>query len=132
MKNRISATLSIWSKQLDPEKISKSLDFEPDRAVARGADRIPPRPRPTAFGWHVTCVENDKEMAGDVLKLLCERIESIREKLPKLRLQDPEISVNLALHIAPKSADVSLFIDRYTIELISALTGDLDIEFFDI
>jgi hypothetical protein len=47
--NRVSATFFIWSKELTPKKISEILQFQPDRTVLRGIDRIPPKPRPDAF-----------------------------------------------------------------------------------
>jgi RHS repeat-associated protein len=124
--SRISATLSIWSEKLDPEKISGILNFEPDRKVNKGIDRVPPRPRPTAYGWHVTCAKDDEVLAEEVFKLLFKRIESIRTAFPKLPLADPAVEVNFFLHVAPKSADVSLFMSRHVIEFISSMAGTLD------
>lgn len=130
--NRVTVTFSIWSEKIRPEKISEILNFEPDRIVFRGIDRVPSRPRPTAFGWHVTSVENDQILAGNVLSRLIFRIKPVVDRINELKKIDQAISVNFFLHIAPKAADVSLFIDRTSVEIICLMGGDLDIEFFDL
>ena len=129
--NEVSATFSIWSEKLEPQRITEILCFQPDNTAIKGADRDPPRPRPPAHGWHVGCREKDKELAGEVMGHLLERISPVLAKLPELRKSDPKISISFSLDISPKTTNVSLFFDRRTIETISSVEGDLDIEFFD-
>jgi hypothetical protein len=129
--NTVSATFSIWSEVIEPQKISDVLGFQPDNTVIKGADRSSPRPRPTAFGWHVICREHDKVLAPEVLGHLIDRIEPFAAKISDLRNIDMEVSINFFLHISPKTADISLYIDGRIINRISCLNADLDIEFFD-
>ena len=130
--NRVSATFSIWSKELTPKKISEILQFQPDRTVLRGIDRIPPRPRPEAFGWHVTCSETNVDLPAAVMGSLLERMSPILSKMKNLKKQDAHIEFNFYLHIAPKSTETPLWIDKKILHQIGKLAGNLDIEFFDL
>jgi hypothetical protein len=130
--NRVSATLSIWSQDLRPEKISQILSFQADRSVLKGTERTPPRPRPTAFGWHVNCSKKNVDMPDDVIGLLLDRVSGITNKVAKLKDLDPGIRVIFHVSIAPKTANLPLLIDKEKIEAIAEFGGDLDIEFFDL
>ena len=130
--NRVSATFSIWSKKLQPEKISEVRGFRPDRTVVPGADRIPPRPRPTAFGWHVTCCNVNVDLPNTVMMSLVDRISPILREMKYLKKLDRNLVVNFHLNVAPKSTEIPLWIDRKAIDLIAEFGGDLDVEFFDL
>ena len=130
--NRVSATFSIWSKELEPDKISEILRFQPDRTVLRGIDRKQARPRPEAFGWHVTCSQTNVDLPSAVMLVLLDRISPIQAKIKSLRKQDTKIELSFYLHVAPKSAEIPLWIDKKIIHLIGKLEGNLDIEFFDL
>jgi len=130
--NRVSATFSIWSKALEPNKISEILQFQPDRTVLRGFDRNPPRPRPIAFGWHVTCSQTNVDLPSTVMLRLLERISPILVKAKNLKKRDSEIEFNFYLNVAPKSTEIPLWIDKRIIHQIGKLEGNLDIEFFDL
>jgi len=132
--NRVSATFSIWSKALLPDKISETLEFQPDRTVLRGIDRTPPRPRPEAFGWHVTCRQTNVDLPATVLQQLLKRVTPIFKKVKDLRTQDGEIEIIFHLSIAPKSesTEIPLWIDKTVMRQIGKLEGSLDIEFFDL
>ncbi|HVB17321.1 MAG TPA: DUF4279 domain-containing protein [Stellaceae bacterium] len=130
--NRVSATFSIWSKQLTPNQISEILQFQPDRTVLRGIDRTPPRPRPEAFGWHVTCSQINVDLPATVISNLLERVSPIYAKIRNLRKRDGEIELNFYLHVAPKSTEIPLWIDKKILHQIGKLEGNLDIEFFDL
>ena len=130
--NRVSATLSVWCEKLRPERIAQILNVNPDRVVIKGSERTPPRPRPTAFGWHLTVVETDQPLAGKVLKSLIDRASISENRFHELRIEDSTTTINFSIHIAPRSTDISLFFDRGAIEFISSVGGCLDIEFFDL
>lgn len=130
--NRVSAKLSIWSGALSAERISQLLEVEPDNSSVKGSMRVPPRPRPSANGWHLTCQENNQVMAGEVVDVLIERINPIASKMSRLKAEDPDIKISFFLHIAPKVTDVSLYISANSIAVIASLGGDFDIEFFDL
>jgi hypothetical protein len=130
--NRVSATFSIWSKELEPHKISEILQFQADRTVLRGIDRKPPRPMPQAFGWHVTCSQTNVDLPATVMLGLLDRISPILSKIKNLRKQDSKIELNFYLHVAPKSTEIPLWIDKKIIHRIGKLEGNLDIEFFDL
>lgn len=63
---------------------------------------------------------------------LMDRISSILEKIEQLKSLDRKIVINVFLHVAPKSTEIPLWIDRKIIKLIAKFDGDLDIEFFDL
>jgi Domain of unknown function (DUF4279) len=131
MMNTVSATLSVWSENLEPHRITEILCFQADNTVLKGADRAPPRPRPTAFGWHVRCREYNIILAGEVLGHLIDRIWPLIGKIPELRSLDKNISINFFLHVSPKSAEVSLFFERRIIKIMASMNADFDIEYFD-
>jgi len=130
--NRVSAKLSIWSDSLSAEAMSKFLQFAADSSSVKGNTRIPARPWPSANGWHLTCRENNKVMAGEVLDVLIERIKPITGKINQLKLEYPSIKINFFLHVAPKTTDISLYISSNSIAVIADLNGDFDVEFFDL
>ena len=130
--NRVTATLSIWSEDLRPEKITEVLAFQPDSTVLKGAERTPPRPRPTAFGWHIRCSKTNVDFPDVVLRELLKKVSIIAKRLPTLKTLDPSMIVNFYLSVAPKSTDIPLLIDKRNIQTIAKFGGSLDIEFFDL
>jgi Domain of unknown function (DUF4279) len=132
MNNRVTASFSIWSKKLRPDKISEIVQSVPDDFGIKGIERSPPRPRPTHYGWHISNREFNQALAGGVLDRLVIKLEPVHQKIPQLLEQDHDIEINFYLHVAPKSTDISLYIERKTIKFISSLNGSLDIEFFDL
>jgi len=130
--NRVTATFSILSKMIHPDRISELLLLSPDNSVLRGVDRNPPRSHPNAFGWYVYCVETNKVNVSETLSILLDRIEVSADKIYNIRNVDPDIEIKFSLSVAPFSADVSLYIENEIIKKISRLGGDLDIEFFDL
>jgi Domain of unknown function (DUF4279) len=132
MNNRISASFSIWSKELRSDKVSEVLDFTPDNFTIKGIEHSPPRSRPTSYGWHIHNKEFDQILAGEVLDRLVKKMRPFVEKIPRLLEIDPNIEMNFYLNIAPKNADVVLYIERDTINFMTSLNGCLSMEFFDL
>jgi hypothetical protein len=132
--NRVSATFSIWSKELVPNKISEILQFQPDRNVLRGIDRSPPRPRPEAFGWHVSCWQTNVDLPATVISSLLKRISPILPKIKNLKKLDDKIDIIFHLNVAPKSesTEIPLLIDKKILSQIGRVEATLNIEFFDL
>lgn len=63
---------------------------------------------------------------------LVERVLPIASRIKSLKKFDAEVGVNFFLHIAPKSTDIPLWIDKKIIHFIDKLDANLDIEFFDL
>jgi hypothetical protein len=132
MKNRITASISIWAKEIRPDKISEVLQFVPDDFGVKGIQHFPPRPRPTHYGWHVSNREYDQVLAGEVLDRLVARVEPIANRMPLLLELDNSIYVDFHLLIAPKSADLFLYIEKKTISFMASMRGNFNCEFFDL
>jgi hypothetical protein len=129
--SRITATLSVLSSRIHPDRITSLLCFTPDRSVLKGEDRNPPRSVPKAYGWYVTSKSEDDDTAGGVLTVLLKRLGKVHHRIASLSECDPDVRVAFHAAIAPYSENVSLFLSAETISGVSKFGGSLDIEFFN-
>lgn len=126
----ITATFSIWSKLIRPDRISKLLSVEPDRAVLRGAERDPPRPVPEAYGWHLSCRDQDELLIENTLVKLLARVRGLQDRLPDLFALDADLYTSVTLSISPYQNNLSLLLSSTTIEDLAKIKSSLDIDFF--
>jgi hypothetical protein len=127
---RITATFSVWSKHLQPEIISGILSMVPDRTVLRGVDRVPPRQAPDAYGWHLTCRDEDELLAEKTLLKLLDRLRGVEDRFVSLQQADENLDVRIILSVSPFDENISLFFSVETLGLMSKFHPSLDIEFF--
>jgi len=128
---RITATLSVLSDRVRPDQTTVILGLAPDHSVLKGSDRTPPRAMPELYGWYVTIVSSDDSTVDEVLSALLERLDTLHERIPKLREADPHLQVRFQVAVTPYSTDVSLYVDADTVASVARFGASLDIEFFD-
>jgi hypothetical protein len=127
---RITATFSIWSKLILPEKISTVLSATPDRTVLRGVDRSPPRKLPDAYGWHLTCRDERTDDVEKTLVGLLDRVSGFDKQLPTLAAMDKDLDLRVSLSITPFEEALSFFFSSNTLDNLARLNSSFDIDFF--
>ena len=125
---KIEATFSLWSA-LPISELTDALKMVPDKTVARGRDRIPPRGLPLENGWHITCCDESEKDAEKTLAKLFRRIEPVLPRIERMRAIDNSAHVKFAILISPYDDGISLFFSERTVKLISSFSGSIDIAF---
>lgn len=125
----VQATFSVWSSALKPDEISQILAFVPDHAVLKGADRIPPRGSPLAYGWHINCCDTDEVLIENTVIKLLDRISPLLSNIKMLHQKDSKISLRFVVIVTPYSKELSLYFSEETINRISNFNASIDIIF---
>ena len=125
---RILSTFSIWSETLSPEQVTAALLLEPDRMVARGSDRSPPRTVPKGAGWHVSGAAVNGLLIVHALQGLLSRVSVFEDRLVELRTREAGLNVRFQLILIPFSKDYSFQIEPSVIQKMAQMGGSLNID----